>query len=157
VAAASAVAANVLPLPVPPDNGGPDGGPIVMVCIIALLAPLIALILVVLVGKAAFCREMAKGLIGNMGMKVNQSLTTAEIFRPHERPLPCHCEERSDEAIPIPSGAKSRPDAMSVQDATPRVMAGAGGPPTICLRTTSKAADAGLNVATRPESRAHWG
>jgi|HubBroStandDraft_4_1064222.scaffolds.fasta_scaffold385571_1 hypothetical protein len=53
VAAATAVAANAAALPVPPDNGGPGGGPIVMVCIIALLAPLIALMLVVLVGKSS--------------------------------------------------------------------------------------------------------
>jgi len=53
VAAASAVDANASALPVPPDNAGPGGGLIVMVWLIALLAPLIALILVVLVGEGS--------------------------------------------------------------------------------------------------------
>ena len=53
VAAATAVAANAAALPVPPDNTGFGGGPIVMVWLIALLAPLIALILVVLVGEGS--------------------------------------------------------------------------------------------------------
>ena len=51
LAAATAVAANAAALPVPPDDGGPGGSPIVMVWLIALLALLIALILVVLVGE----------------------------------------------------------------------------------------------------------
>jgi hypothetical protein len=53
LAAASAVAANALALPVPPDDGNPGGGPIVMVWLIALLAPLIALMLVVLVAESS--------------------------------------------------------------------------------------------------------
>jgi hypothetical protein len=53
VAAASAVDTNAPALPVPPDNAGPGGGLIVMVWLIALLAPLIALILVVLVREGS--------------------------------------------------------------------------------------------------------
>ena len=53
LAAASVVAANALALPVPPDDGTPRGGPIGMVWLVALLAPLIALILVVLVGESS--------------------------------------------------------------------------------------------------------
>ncbi len=69
VAAARAVDASALALPVAPDDGGPGGGLIIMVWLIAPLAPLIALMLVVLTGKGAFCREMAGGFIGNMGME----------------------------------------------------------------------------------------
>jgi hypothetical protein len=53
VAAASAVDASALALPVTPDGGDPDGGLIIKVWLIALLAPLIALILVVLVGRSS--------------------------------------------------------------------------------------------------------
>jgi hypothetical protein len=66
-AAPSAVNASALALPVTPDDRDPDGGLIIMVWLIALLAPLMALIPVVLVGQAAFCREIAGGLSGNMG------------------------------------------------------------------------------------------
>jgi len=59
VAAANAVDASALALPVTPDDTGPGRDLIIMAWVIALLAPLIALILVVLVGKAAFCRETA--------------------------------------------------------------------------------------------------
>lgn len=69
VAAASAADASALVLTVTPDDGDPGGGLITMVWLIALLAPLIALILVVLMGRAAFCCERAKGLIGNMGVE----------------------------------------------------------------------------------------
>ena len=53
VAAASAADTNAAVGPVPPDNAGPGGAPIVMLWPIALVAPLIALILVVLVGKGS--------------------------------------------------------------------------------------------------------
>jgi hypothetical protein len=58
--AANAVDASPLPpLLEPLDGGGPGGGFIIMAWVIALLAPLIALILEILIGKAAFCRELA--------------------------------------------------------------------------------------------------
>jgi hypothetical protein len=67
VDAASAAEASALALSVTPDGANPGRGLIIMAWVIALLAPLIALILVVLVGIAAFCRDMAGGLIGNIG------------------------------------------------------------------------------------------
>jgi hypothetical protein len=82
-----------------------------MVWLIALLAPLMALIPVVLVGQAAFCREITGGLSGNMVRKVNQSSMPAGFLPDVEATAPAAaaCASRCPWRIAWPARAGSVP------------------------------------------------
>ena len=77
VAAANAVEASALPAAT--AEGSPGGDLIAMAWVIALLAPLIALILVAFVWEAAFAARWG-GLSAIWARKVNHSLMRAGIF-----------------------------------------------------------------------------